>query len=223
MLWSGEVASSLHAPNVNQIRTDGIAEAGSDWNEGVVVLGRLEFQPRGEVAREQGDFRGEGWTYVAAVAGYAWHNDGDRNTYTKDGVATSTSAADVADVQGVEASAAFRGHGWSIDTEFEHVASHAIDPTLTAGLYEAGDAELAKASVEAGRMVIARRLEIVGAYDVVKAGTYDRPWQRLTGGLSWYAVGHNVKFQAMHRWSHDDLGVAGARARSTYVQAQFAF
>jgi hypothetical protein len=223
ILWSGEVASSLHAPGVNQIRIDGIAEADSDWNEGVLVLGRLEFQPRGEVAREQGDFHGAAWKYAVAIAGYAWHNDGDRNNYTRDGVSTSASAADVSDVQGLEASAAFRGHGWSIDTEFEHVASHAIDPTLTAGLYDAGDAALVKASVEAGRMVIPQHLEIVGAYDVVNAGTYDRPWQRVAGGLSWYAVGHNVKFQIMHRLSHDDRGITGARVNTTFAQAQFAF
>ena len=80
-----------------------------------------------------------------------------------------------------------------------------------------------KASVEAGRMVIPRRLEIVGAYDVVDARTYERPWQRVAGGLSWYLAAHNVKFQVMHRRSREDRGVSGARVNSTFVQAQFAF
>lgn len=223
LLWSGEVAASLHAPGANQIRTDGIAEASNDWNEGVLVVGRLEVQPRGETPREQGDFHGAGWKYNAALAGYAWHNDGDRNAHTLNGVSTSTSSVDASDVNGIEASAGLRGHGWSVDTEFEHISSHAIDPGFIGGLYEAGKAALVKASVETGHMVIARRLEVVGAYDVVKAGTYGRPWQRAAGGLSWYPAARSVKFQIMHRISHDDRGIAGARVTTTFVQAQFAF
>lgn len=223
VLWSGEIASSLHAPGVNQIRTDGIAEADRDWNEGVLVVGRAEIQPQGELPREQGDFHAGGWKSSAAVAAYRWRNDGNRNLYTVGGVTTSTTNADVASVRAVEASAALRGHGWSIDAEFEHVVSHTIDRSVTAGLYEAGEAALAKASVEAGRMLIAKRLELVGAYDVVNAGTYGRPWQRGAGGVSWYAAGHNVKFQIMHRLSHNDRGIAGARVHTTFAQAQFAF
>ena len=72
-------------------------------------------------------------------------------------------------------------------------------------------------------MIIARRLEVVAAYDVVDARTYDRPWQRAAAGLSWYLAAHNVRFQLMHRVSHDDRGIAGARITTTFVQAQFAF
>lgn len=223
LLWSGMLASSHHAPNVNQIRTDGIAEAGDTWNEGILVVGRAEIQPRGDMPREQGDFHGGAWKYGAAIAAYAWHNDGDRNLFTSDGAATSTTLADTANARGFEASAALRGHGWSIDTEFERITSHTVDPTLTAGLYEDGDASLVKASVEAGRMLIPRRFELVGAYDVVNAGTYDRPWQRFAAGASWYALGHNVKFQIMHRRSHDDRGIRGVRINTTFAQAQFAF
>ena len=222
-LWSGEIASSLHAPGANQIRVDGIAEANRGWNEGMLVVGRVEFQPLGEIPHEQGDLRGGKWRYGVALAGYAWHNDGDSNGYTQHGVSTSPSDADAADVNGLEASAAFRGRGWSIDTEFEHISSQAIDPGFTGGLYAGGKAALTKASAEAGRMIIARRLEVVAAYDVVDARTYDRPWQRAAAGFSWYADGHHVKFQLMHRISRDDCGIAGARIATTFVQAQFAF
>jgi hypothetical protein len=222
-LWSGEIASSLHAPAANQIRIDGVAEADSGWNEGILVVGRMEFQPQGEIPREQADLRGGKWKCGVALAGYTWHNDGDRNDYTQDGVSTSPAYADAAEVNGVEASAALRGGGWSIDTEFERISSQALDRGFTGGLYAAGKATLTKASAEAGRMIIARRLEVVAAYDVVDARTYDRPWQRAAAGLSWYASAHNVRFQLMHRVSHDDRGVAGARIATTFAQAQFAF
>ena len=54
LLVSGMIASALHAPGVNQIRTDGITEADSDWNQGILFVGRAEIQPLGEMAREQG-------------------------------------------------------------------------------------------------------------------------------------------------------------------------
>jgi len=223
ILWSAEVASSLHSPDADQIRIDGIAEAGNDWNEGVLIVGRVELQPRGEVARQQANLEGGEWRFNLALGGYAWHNDGDRDTYTTGGVATTPGYADASQVKGLEGSAAIRGHGWSIDTEAERIASHALDPTFSGGLYAAGEATIVKASIEAGRMVIARRLEVVGAYDMANAGTYGRPWQRAAAGLSWYVSGHDVKFQIMHRVSHHDRGIAGARVTTTFAQAQFAF
>ena len=71
-------------------------------------------------------------------------------------------------------------------------------------------------------MIIARRLEIVAEYDVAEARTYDRPWQRAAAGVSGYAAGQNARFQLMHRVSHDDRGIAGARVTTTFVQAQSA-
>jgi opacity protein-like surface antigen len=223
VLWSGEIASSLHEPAAGQIRIDGVTEAASGWNEGVLAAGRVEFQPRGEIPREQGNLRGGTWKYGIALAGYAWHNDGDSNLYTQDGVSTSPSHADAATVNGLEASAAFRGGGWSIDTEFERISAQAIDRGFSGGLYSEGRAGVTKASAEAGRMIVPRRLEVVAAYDVAEARTYERPWQRAAAGLSWYIAAHYVRIQLMHRISHDDRGVAGARLTTTFVQAQFAF
>lgn len=223
LFWSGEIGSSLHAPEANQVRTDGLAEAGSDWNEGVLLVGRLEMHPRGETPRDQGEFRSEAWKYSVALAGYAWTNDGDRNLYTLDGRSTSAGHADTSDVKGLEMSAGVRGHRLSMDAELERIESHSIDTRFTGGLYKRGEAVLLKGSVEAGYMVIARRLEVVAAYDAVNAGTYDRPWQRVATGLNWYSAEHAVKFQIMHRVSRDDRGVPGASIAATFVQAQAGF
>lgn len=103
------------------------------------------------------------------------------------------------------------------------MTSRAIDPRFSGDLYDGGEAVLAKAGVEAGYMLVARRLEIVGALDAVNAGTYDRPWQRAAAGLSWYLDAHNVKFQFMHRSSRHDHGIDSARSHATYIQAQLAF
>lgn len=221
--WSGELASSLHAPDASQIRVDGLTEAGTDWNEGVLVVGRVEWHPRGEVPREQGDIQGSGWKFSTALAAYAWHNDGDSNLYTDHGLSTSSSRADASDVRAIEVSGGVRGHRLSIDAEFEHVTSHALDTRFSGGLYEAGLAVVSKAGVEAGCMLVPRRLEVVGSADVASAGTYDRPWRRVATGLSWYVDGHDLKFQVMQRLSRDDRGVDHARSSATYVQAQFAF
>lgn len=224
IFWSGALGSSLQSSDPDQIRVDGVAEAHAGWPEGVITVGRLEVHPFGETPREQGAFGTDAWRVTGAIAGYLWRNDGDLASSSAGGGAGAPSfIAEADEVRAVELSGGLRGHRLSVDAEYERVRATARTYDVTAGLYTHGEARLHKAGVEAGFMLRPRRLELVGAADVLAPATYARAWSRRAAGLSWYVAGPAVKFQVMERVSRNDHGVSGARSRATYVQAQFAF
>jgi hypothetical protein len=214
--WSAAVASVRHSPDPDQIQLTGTAEAETGWNEGPLLGGRIEFHPWGEVPRAHGDFERGGLRVTAGAGAYRWWNDDDARAH-------GASAVDAARVSGFEISGALRGGGVSVDAEFEHITARALAPDTTAGLYDRGSAVINKMSVEAGYMIVARRVEALVAVDRLDAPVYAEPWRRASGGLNWYLNGHRLKFSLMHRESFQDRGVESARSRRTYVQAQIAF
>lgn len=221
--WSGAIASTLHAPDANEIRMDGLPEASSTWNEGPMVSGRVEVHPFGEIGPEHGDLQKGSLRVFAGAAGYAWHNDGDRNPHTVGGRSITAGLADVDDVRGLELSGGLRGAGVSIEAALTRIAAHAVDPLFSGGLYDAGEAHLQAASVEAGYMIRRRRLEAVGGFDSLTAVPFESPWRRASAGVNWYVSGHDLKFMVTHRESFNERGVAGVRTHATYLQAQIAF
>lgn len=221
--WSTALASTLHAPDADEIRIDGLPEASSTWNEGAMLTGRFELHPLGEVPLEHGDFNRGALKLVVGAAAYAWHNDGDRNLHTVANRSVNDSVADVDDVRGFEVSGAVRGHGVSVEAALTRISAEALDREFSGGLFRAGDAHLRAGSVEAGCMLLRRRLEAVAAYDALTSPTFAAAWRRASAGVNWYVSGHDLKFQVMHRRSTNDRGIAGARADATYLQAQIAF
>ena len=218
--WSGAFASALHSPDPRQVRIDGIADARADWSEGWLAAGRLEFHPFGNTPREQGNFGERSWRTVFAAAGYLWTNDGDRNLPTVNDRATSALTADVDDAAALELSAGIRGHRTSIDIEYHHVASHTIDRSFDGGLYRAGRAALHGFGLEAGYMIVPRRLEALGGLEALDAHARDAVLWRQSLGLVWYLAAHDVKVSVMHRETENDSDEHG---RATFVQAQIAF
>jgi hypothetical protein len=220
--WSGAVASALHSPDAATLRIDGIADAASDWNEGVVALGRIELHPLGNTPRDQGDF-GSGMRVVIGGAGYIWRNDGDTNAYTDEGRALSRTLADVQQAQALELSGGLRGHRLSLDAEYHRVAARTVDTSFSGGLYMSGKTSLNQFGVEAGWMLVRRRLEALAAFDTMTVAGRDAIASRPAVGANWYFSGHNVKLEMMHRETYNDRGVRGARLHATYLQAQIAF
>jgi phosphate-selective porin OprO/OprP len=221
--WAASLASVLHAPGANEIRLDGLADAGDDWNEGVMATGRVEWHPLGAVAREQGDFVRRGFRIVTGVSAYVWTNDGDRNTFTADGAGTSSSNADVDGARGLELSGGVRGRGAALDVAWSLVRGDTIDPGFSGGLYENGRATLRQFGAEGGYMIVPGRLEIVGAIDALAAGARDVTTFRPSIGTAWYLDGHRLKISAQHRETMNARGVRGVRLHATYAQMQFVF
>ncbi|HET7220138.1 MAG TPA: porin [Vicinamibacterales bacterium] len=221
--WSASLASVMHAPNAQELRLSGIADAEDTWNEGVMVVGRAEWHPLGPVAREQGDFERGPFRVMGGLSAYAWTNDGDRNLFTRDGVSSSPTFADLDAAQAVEVSGGLRGHGVSVDAAWSRVQGETIDPQFTGGIYVDGRASLHETAVEAGYMVILSRLEALASLDSLAIDARSATAYRPSFGAVWYVDGHRLKFSAMHRQSVNVLGVRGARGRQTYLQAQYGF
>lgn len=220
--WSAAAGSALHRPDAQTLRIDGAVEAGDDWNQGVIGVSRLEWHPLGETPRDQGGFGGPR-RLVVGVAGYTWHNDGDRNDYTIAGHATSATKADLQDAWALEGSAGYRDGRTSVDAEYHLLRGRSVDPAFGGGLYRDGEARLHSFSVEAGVMVIARRLEALAAFDGLAAPVYEAPVYGPSLGMTYYVDRHDLKFSVMHRSTHNDGFGRGVSARATFAQAQIAF
>lgn len=221
--WAAALSSVYHAPNVAEVRLDGITEADDSWNEGLMTTGRVEWHPRGAVAREQGDLERGPWRMMAGLASYVWRNDGDRNPFTEDGQSTSGEFADLDSAAAVELSAGVRGRGLSTDVAWTRTGATLLDRGFDGGLYTAGRAALQQFSTEAGLMIVPRRLEALGAVDSLSIAARPSIAYRTSLGMNWYMNGHRLKISAMHREHFNVRGETSARAHTTYVQAQFAF
>ena len=214
--WSAALGSSRQSPEPDEIRVDGIAEAEAGWNEGRILAGRVEFQPLGEVPQALGDLERGALRVAVAVGGYEWWNDGGVERH-------DAGLVDADRVRGVEVSGGLRDRRVSIDAEFEHIVSRAVDASANIGLYEKGTAIINKGSVEAGYMLLRRRLDALVGFDVADARTFETQWRRFGPGMNLYVNGHRLKFSLMHRESFNDRGTRRARSRTTYLQAHFAF
>jgi phosphate-selective porin OprO and OprP len=221
--WSAALASVYHAPDVDEIRFDGLAEADETWNQGLMTVGRFEWHPFGAIAREQGDFEGGAFRLMTGGAAHAWRSDGDNNAFTEDGRSTSDEFADLDSADAVELNLGLRGHGISADVAWSWTSAELIDPTFGLGLYEQGKATLQQFSTEAGYMLLPARLEALAAIDSLSSPARPSIEHRSTAGMNWYANGHRLKISAMHRETFNARGATGARSRTTYIQAQLAF
>ena len=104
----------------------------------------------------------------------------------------------------VEVSGGLRRAGLTIDAEYQRIAARADDRLPLRGLFMAGRADLDKASLEAGYMLVAGRLEIAGAVDQLDTLAFEKPWRRAAVGMNWYVNRHALKFSVLHRESCND-------------------
>lgn len=223
LAWSGAVASVHHAPASDQIRLDGLATSGDDWNEGVMITGRAEWHPRGMVPLEQGAFDVTKTVVTIAGGAYHWANDGDNNPDTVDGHSTSPTAADLDSATGFELSGAVRAPHLSLDAELHKVTGHTVHTAFSGGLYRDGQTRLITSSIEAGYMLLLPHLEVLGVVDSLAVEASESLTWRAAAGLNWYVYRHRLKFQFMQRGTFNDVGIHGARAHATYLQAQIMF
>jgi phosphate-selective porin OprO/OprP len=221
--WAAALASVLHSPDVLEIRLDGLPESRDTWNEGVLGAGRAEWHPLGNMPRDQSDFCRSPLRIAVGAGAYVWHNDGDRTLFTTDGTGTSTVFADADDAQGVEVSGGLRGHGFSLDASWQRISARTIDPALTAGIYQRGEAVFQVTGFEGGYMVLPRKLEVLGSFDTLDIAARPSLAYRPAFGANWYLNQHRLKFQFMHRETFDALGARGVRGHATTPQTQLAF
>lgn len=223
--WSGAIGQERHDPAAARMDFDSPANDESDWNEGWVYAARVDFHPLGPMPFDQADFHTDTWKLTVSGGAYHWNNDGDRNTLTdpNTGLSIDPDAADLDEATGYELSGGVRGHGVSVDLEFQKISGETVDPTFTAGLYEDGETDLDKMALEGGYMFSNNHLELVAGLDSQDASNYEAAQQRTYLGVNVYVNQHKVKFQGTWTMVDNFLGVRGDDRDILQFQFQFMF
>jgi hypothetical protein len=210
--YGAAVASSSIDPSSSKLDFDTPVNKSSDFNEGWIVGGRVDYHPLGYLPFEQGDFKGELKATIGGAA-FVWNNDGDNNA----------SPNSVEKVTGYEVSGGVRYMGASVDAEYNFFSSDAIDTTLTSGIYKNGTTDLTNYSIEGGFMVVKDRLEIAAGFQSQDADNYAKEWTRTSVGVNYFVKKHDLKAQLTYRVGKDVDGVDGSDTDEVFVQAQYVF
>jgi len=220
--YAFSAASASIDPDAKKLDFDTPVNRNSDFNEGWIFGGRVDFHPFGYLKMTQGDFKGD----IKATIGvgvFVWANDDDNNTYTSGGMSTSSSKADVDSVTGFEISAAFRGSGFSVDAQYNFFNAETTDTSFTGGIYEHGETDLQNWALEAGYMAVPNKLEVVAGYQSQDADGYDQEWTRTSFGLNYFIKKHDIKVQGTYRIGKDKDGVDGNDLDEIFIQFQYVF
>lgn len=223
--WAAAVGAEHVDPDARRIDFDTPVNNAADWNEGLVVAGRIDFHPKRFMAFDQGDFHSDETRYNFSLGFFSWSNDGDNNTYTDPatGLSTSSSKVDLDSADGLEVSAGIRGHGFSADAEYELVSGATVDPTFTGGVFLDGSTELDKYQVEGGYMFTGNKVEVVGKFQRMDADNFETAWEATEIGLNYFWNRHKVKVQFTYRMGKNVFGVEGNDLDSAFMQWQFVF
>ncbi|RMG30079.1 MAG: hypothetical protein D6721_04495 [Gammaproteobacteria bacterium] len=222
LTWGASLAAADIDPDVNKLDFDTPVNGNSDFNQGWMVGGRVDYHPFGYLKFSQGDFKRETKATIG-IAAYAWNNDDDNNTYTAGGVSTSASKADVDKVSGFEISGAFRSAGFSVDAEYNRFDADTVDGSFTGGIYRNGSTTLENWAVEGGYMLPGNHYELVAGYQSQDADNYQDTWTRTSLGLNWFIHKHDVKVQFTWRQGQNLKGQRGQDENEAFVQAQYVF
>lgn len=216
------VASAAIDPDDDKLDFDTLVNKSEDFNEGWMVGGRVDFHPFGKLKMSQGDFKRETKATIG-VAAFTWSNDDDNNTRTTDGDADDLGKTDVDSVNGFEVSGALRTAGLSVDAEYNLFQAETVDGTVTSGIYKNGETDLENWAVEAGYMILPKRLELVAGYQSQDADNYAETWDRTSFGANYFFKKHDIKLQATYRIGENLKGKKDSDADELFVQMQYVF
>jgi len=215
--WGASGSIAAIDPDAKKLDFDTPINANDDFNEGLMVGGRVDFHPFGKLKFSQGDFSGKTKATIG-VAAYNWSNDGDNNTHTPG----ATSKADVDAVTGLEISGAFRAAGFSVDAQYNSFDADTVETGFNGGLYKNGTTTLTNAAIEGGYM-INNTIEIVAAYQTQDADGYATAWNRTSVGANWFINKHDTKVQLTYRKGESLNGVENNDEDEVFLQTQFVF
>ncbi len=223
--WALALGGEQHDPDVRRMDLDSPANNAADWNEGLVIAGRIDFHPRGQMKFDQGDFHSDSFKSSFSVAVFSWTNDDDNNTRTDPvtGLSTSSSKADLDSAEGFELSAGVRGKGLSLDAEYQLISGDTVDPTFSGGIYRSGTTDLDKMQIEGGYMLEGSPVELVAAFEALDADNYETSWDATELGVNYFWNRHKVKVQFTYRMGQNVFGVRGDDADTGLLQWQFVF
>ncbi len=210
-------------PDDSKLDFDTPVNNASDWNQGWVVAGRVDYHPFGYLAMSQGDFSRE-QKLTVGLGFFSWSNDGDNNSYTDtSGNNTGTDKADVDAANGVELSAAYRNAGFSVDAQYNVINASTVDNAYDGGIFKAGETTLTQMALEGGYMVIPSRLELVAGIQTMDADGYKKVWTRNSLGINWFFHKHDIKVQLTYRQGSNLYGKDGKDQDELFLQTLYVF
>ena len=215
--WGASTTIAAIDPDVKKLDFDSPINRNTDFNEGFMVGGRIDFHPFGKLKFSQGDFSGKTRATVG-IAAFNWSNDGDNNTYTPG----ATSKADIDAVRGLEISGALRTGGFSVDIQLNRFDADTVENGFNGGLYSNGSTSLTNSSLEGGYMA-SQSLEVVAAYQQQDADGYATAWNRTSVGINWFINKHDTKVQLSYRVGENINGVSNSNSDELFLQSQFVF
>lgn len=223
--WGASAASASIDPDKNKLDFDTPVNKSSDFNEGWMIGGRVDYHPFGNVVFSQGDFDRSELKATIGVAAFTWNNDSDNNTYTSAAGADTSAGAkpDIDKVNGFEISGALRYMGVSVDAEYNVFDADTVDSTVTSGIFKDGSTKLKNFSVEGGYMVIPSTIELVAGYESQDADNYAGNWTRTSVGANYFFKKHDIKTQLTYRMGKDVDGVKDSDENELFIQAQYVF
>ncbi len=220
LVWDVGVAFAEIDPANNQIDFDSEVNSDADNSEGLLVGGRIQYFPLGYFKEKHDNFDAKS-KLGFALAAYQWDNDGDQRGLDADN-------PDIENVIGIELSSAYRGHGWSIDAQYNTFSAEAVAADLGkingATIFAAnGDAELDVYALEVGYAVIPEKVQIAVSYAVQDAEPYANEFIQTQIGATYYVKKHNIKFQGTYRIEDSRDGIVDNDNNTFFLQAQYLY
>lgn len=222
LVWGASLGAASIDPDKNKLDFDTPVNRNSDFNEGWMIGGRVDFQPMGPMKFAQGDFSGDARVAVG-VGAFSWSNDDDNNTYTPGGVADGSGKPDIDSVTGLEVSGAFRKSGFSVDAQYNSFDVDTVDSAFSGGMYTGGSTKLENWAIEGGYMIVPGKLELVAAYQSQDADGYADEWTRSSVGANWFINKHDTKVQLTLQNGKSVHGVSNNDEKEVFLQAQYVF
>jgi len=215
-------------PDNRRMDFDNPANDSGDWNLGWVGAGRVTFFPREPIKRDQGDFKRGDFNYAIEAGAFTWANTDNRLTYTGEDeagntICTSSSKCDLDTANGWELSGGLRGHGLSVDLEYNQVFGEMVAKNVTSGMYVDGETTIKKWQLEGGYMLANMPLEFVYKRDSMDTDGYEKEWYANDLGVNYFFNQNKAKVQFVYRMESNVNGANGDDRNQFIMQWQFVF
>ena len=215
-------------PDNRRMDFDTPANDSGDYNQGWVGAGRLTYYFTEPFKRDQGDFGRGALKFVVEGAAFTWTNNDNRLTYTDEDETGNTicndeKKCDLDDATGWELSGGMRGHGVSVDLEYNEIEGNMVADNVNSGMYVNGQTTIKKWQLEGGYILGNLPLEFVYKRDSMDTDGYEKKWYANDFGVNYFFNQHKAKVQLLYRMESNVAGADGDDRNQLVMQWQFVF
>jgi phosphate-selective porin OprO/OprP len=225
--YKANIGGQSFDPDNKRMDFDTPVNDAGDFTLGWVGAGRVTYYPKEPIKRDQGDFERGSFNYALEAAAFYWtSNDNDlKYTDEDDGttVCNNESKCDLDNATGWELSAGIRGHGVSVDLEYNQVFGEMFAQNVNSGMYVDGETTIKKWQLEGGYMLANIPLEFVYKRDSMDTDGYESKWYANDIGINYFFNQHKAKAQFIYRMESNVNGADGDDRNQFVMQWQLVF